>query len=106
MYGGTDVLSNSFPVTNGLKQGAISSPILYCICIDGLFTRFRKKNTGCWVYGTYVGFLAYEGDSLTLNPIHTRMPRGSVTLGGRGGHICPPLVIPDCVGLDPPNSAQ
>ena len=29
-----------------------------------------------------------------LNPIHTRMSRGSVTLGG-GGHICPPLVIPD-----------
>ena len=62
-----DVLSNSFPVTNGVKRGAVISPILYCTYIDGLFTRLRKKNTGCWLYGTYVGFVAYEEDSLTLN---------------------------------------
>ena len=37
------VLSNSFPVTNGVKQGALLSPILYCTYIDGLFTRLRKK---------------------------------------------------------------
>ena len=32
------VLSNSFPVKNGVKQGAVLSPILYCIYIDGLYS--------------------------------------------------------------------
>ena len=41
------VLSNSFPVTNGVKQGTIISPTLYCIYIDGLFTHLWKKKTGC-----------------------------------------------------------
>ena len=31
------VISKSFPITNGVKQGAVLSPILYCIYIDGLY---------------------------------------------------------------------
>ena len=62
------VLSNPFPVTNGVKQGAVLSPILYCIYIDGLFTRLRKEKTGCWVNGNYVGIVAYADDLLLLSP--------------------------------------
>ena len=60
------VLSNSFPVTNGVKQGAVLSPILYRI--DGLFTRPRKEKTGCWVNGNYVGIVAYRDYLLLLSP--------------------------------------
>ena len=58
------VLSNSFPVTNGVKQGAGLFPILYCIYIDGLVTRLRRKKTGCccWVNSTYM-----------LESLHTQM---------------------------------
>ena len=62
------VLSNPFPVTNGIKQGSVLSPILYCIYIDGLFTRIRKEKTGCWVNGNYVGIVAYADDLLLLSP--------------------------------------
>ena len=61
------VLSNPFPVTNGVKQGAVLSPILYCIYIDGLFTRLRKGKTGFWVNGNYVGIVAYTDDLLLLS---------------------------------------
>ena len=62
------VLSNSFPVTNGVKQGAVLSPTLYCIYIVCLFTRLRKKKTGCWVNGTDVGIVAYTDGLLLLSP--------------------------------------
>ena len=38
-----DVLSEAFPVSNGVKQGAVLSPILYCIYTDGLFSLLRKR---------------------------------------------------------------
>ena len=62
------VLSDSFFVRNGVKQGAVLSPILYCIYIDSLFTHLRKKKTGCWVNGTYVGIVAYADDLMLLSP--------------------------------------
>ena len=74
------VLSNSFPVTNGVKQGAVVSPILYCIYIDGLFTRIREKKTGCWVNDAYVGIVRYADVLLllspTLNGLHDKDLRG------------------------------
>ena len=57
------LLSNSFHVKNGVKQGAIISPILYSI----LFTCLRKRKTGCWVNGTHVEIVAYADDLLLLS---------------------------------------
>ena len=48
-------LSDSFPIGNGVKQGGVLSPHLYCIYTDDLFRRLRKKRTGCWVEGKFVG---------------------------------------------------
>ena len=62
------VLTNPFPVTNVVKQGAVLSHILYCIYIDGLFARLRKEKTGRWVNGNYVGIVAYADDLLLLSP--------------------------------------
>ena len=61
-------LSHAFPVKNGVKQGAVISPFLYCIYIDDLFKILRKKINGCWVNSYFAGIVGYAGDLLLLAP--------------------------------------
>ena len=61
-------LSHAFPVKNGVKQGAVISPFLYCIYIDDLFKILRKKRNGCWVNSFFVGIVGYADDLLLIAP--------------------------------------
>ena len=61
-------LSNSFALTNGVKQGAVLSALLYCIYVDDLYKQLRKQKYGCWVNGKYHGILGYSDDILLLCP--------------------------------------
>ena len=61
-------LSHAFPVKNGVKQGAVISPFLYCIYIDDLFKSLRKMRNGCWVNRHFVGLVGYADDLLLLAP--------------------------------------
>lgn len=63
-----DKLSKTFPINNGVKQGAVLSPKLYCVYIDGLFKLLRKRTTGCWVNGMFMGIAGYADDLLLLSP--------------------------------------
>ena len=49
----------SFPVNNGVKQGAVLSPRLFCVYIDELFDILRKKQTGCWVNDKFIGIVGF-----------------------------------------------
>ena len=60
--------SASFAIGNGVKQGEVLSPLLYNIYIDDLFKILRRKKTGCWVNGSFVGILGYADDLLILAP--------------------------------------
>jgi len=44
--------SNCFYVENGVKQGAIVSPILFCVYLDVLLTELKKADLGCFI-GTW-----------------------------------------------------
>ena len=44
-------LSNSFSITNGVKQGAVLSAVLFCVYIDDLIKTLRKEGNGCWING-------------------------------------------------------
>ena len=55
-------LSSIFSVTNGVKQGAVLSSILFCIYIDELIKRLRRNKTGCWINGNFVGVIVYADD--------------------------------------------
>ena len=65
------VRSQRFPVENGVRQGGIISPILFCVYIDGLLRRLYESGVGCYVGHVYTGALSYADDVVLL----ARTPR-------------------------------
>ena len=61
-------LSGLFPIKNGVKQGAVLSPRLYCVYTDDLFDLLRRKRTGCWVANKFIGIIGYADDLILLSP--------------------------------------
>jgi hypothetical protein len=66
-------LTSAFPVTNGVKQGGILSPILFCVYYDELIQELRRTNTGCYIGSWFVGVLAYADDLALLAPSASAM---------------------------------
>ena len=62
------IFSDTFRVLNGVKQGGIISPVLFCIYFDVLLTRLSEANTGCHLGQWFVGALAYADDIVILAP--------------------------------------
>ena len=62
------VLSSSFEVLNGLKQGGVLSPALFCVYIDGLLATLKDAGIGCHIGSQFVGVLAYADDIVLLAP--------------------------------------
>jgi hypothetical protein len=60
--------SESFSIRNGVKQGAVLSAILFCIYIDDLINKLRRKGDGCWINNRYVGIAVYADDIVLLSP--------------------------------------
>ena len=61
-------LSDSFGAANGVKQGGILSPILFCLYIDELLIRINDSGLGCHIgHLSYAG-LGYADDVTTLAP--------------------------------------
>ena len=60
-------LSTSFTVTNGVRQGAVSSPILFSLYIDELFSVLRFSGLGCRLNNQFYGCLGYADDLLLLS---------------------------------------
>ena len=59
--------SDRFLVHNGVRQGAVSSPILFSIYIDGLIKELRDSGLGCKIERFYYGCLGYADDLLLLS---------------------------------------
>ena len=62
------LLSYTFTMKNGVKQGAVLSALLFCVYVDELFKLLRKKRTGCWINNNYIGILGYADDIFLLSP--------------------------------------
>ena len=60
--------SKQFPITNGVKQGAVLSAILFCVYIDDLFSVLRRKRNGCWIDDNFYGMLGYADDIMLISP--------------------------------------
>ena len=62
------VESSSFLVKNGVRQGAILSPSLFCVYLDTLLVRLRDACVGCYVGGSFSGAFGYADDVTLLAP--------------------------------------
>ena len=60
--------SDTFNVQNGVKQGAIFSPTLFCVYIDDLLNRLKNSGLGCYIGNIYAGSMAYADDLTLLAP--------------------------------------
>ena len=62
------VLSRSFRLTCGIRQGGVLSPHLYALYIDSVVDRVKASNVGCYYKLTCVSILLYADDILLLAP--------------------------------------
>ena len=60
--------SERFGVTNGVRKGAVSSCILFCVYLDILIKRLRHSGIGCHVAGKFMGIFVYADDIFIISP--------------------------------------
>jgi hypothetical protein len=62
------VMSDKFVASNGVKQGGIISPTLFCLYIDDLLVKLRKSGYGCYIGPHFCGALGYADDIILMSP--------------------------------------
>ncbi|XP_063961110.1 uncharacterized protein LOC129267838 [Lytechinus pictus] len=54
--------SNPIPITQGVRQGGVMSPLLYTAFVDGLIKELREKNLGSSIDGRFSGVVVLADD--------------------------------------------
>ena len=57
-----------FNTENGVRQGGVLSPILFCVYVDELFSRIRKSGYGCHIGHLSYAVFGYADDVKLLSP--------------------------------------
>ena len=60
--------SHRFPLLNGVRQGAVSSPIFFSLYVDKLIHLLRTSGIGCTIGGFFAGIVVYADDIFLLCP--------------------------------------
>ena len=60
--------SREFKISNGVRQGAVLSPILFCFYMNDLFDLLRRSRSGCQIGDLYAGVFGYADDLLLISP--------------------------------------
>ena len=69
------VLSQFFAAKNGVKQGGVVSPILFCVYIDDLLLELSDSGVGCYIGLNFCGAVAYADDIVLICPTPAAMRR-------------------------------
>jgi len=67
------VCSDPFQVKNGVKQGGVISPVLFCLYIDKLMRLLHDSGVGCYIGEVFLGALAYADDLVLMAPTPAAM---------------------------------
>ena len=60
--------SSEFSVSNGVKQGGVISPLLFCVYMDGLISELLASSVGCFMGSVYAGIFLFADDLKLLAP--------------------------------------
>ena len=60
--------SRNIPVSNGVKQGGVISPVLFTNYIDELLQRLKQSRYGCYIGSVFCGGFGYADDVALLAP--------------------------------------
>ena len=69
------VRSCLFQVVDGVKQGGVISPVMFCVYEDDLLCMLAKSNVGCYIGTHFLSALAYADDIVILAPTMRTMLR-------------------------------
>ena len=61
-------VSQSFKVSNGVRQGGILSPYFFNVYVNDLSTRLNKHNIGCLLGNLILNHLMYADDLILISP--------------------------------------
>ena len=61
-------LSESFHVSNGVRQGGVLSPVLFAVYLDGLLEELADSGCGCYWRNLFAGTFCYADDIVLLAP--------------------------------------
>ena len=61
-------MSNHFSVTNGVRQGGILSPYLFCVYMDALSNKLNNVSAGCIIGSSLINHLMYADDLVLMAP--------------------------------------
>ena len=81
-------ISDTFNTINGVRQGGIISPALFCVFMDELLNGLQSAGDGCWIDNNYFGAVGYADDLMLLSPSITglrRMIQICESFGGQYG---------------------
>ena len=60
--------SNYFNIQNGVRQGAVVSPSIFCIYLDTLLKNLKTSGIGCHIGKIFMGAFGYADDIILLAP--------------------------------------
>jgi hypothetical protein len=60
--------SHSFQCRNGIKQGAVLTPIFFSVYMDCLLDRLASSGQGCYVGHMFMGAVSYADDLSIMAP--------------------------------------
>ena len=63
-----NLISNSFQVSNGVRQGGILSPYLFNVYMDELSARLNNLKIGCSLDDIFINHLMYADDLVLISP--------------------------------------
>jgi len=60
--------SHDIKILNGVRKGAVLSPVLFCIYFDELIHALKSAKCGCYIGFCFFGVLGYAYDLVLLVP--------------------------------------